>query len=338
MEQEDSFIKQATNSTPNELKRFVMPSIGFIKEQLPGGAIERNLRFVPALSRLQQDAISEESTGKGLENIPIFLPSCPNDEVRSQFLANWAEPWVQALREEIFGGSLPPFKTTQEAVNWILEENNSHPVTESQKRRLEKIDKRFRALRTWAREDDPWTFEISSSSYLLPYPGDNGWQRVVPVQAPKLIKLARETKRMEERLGWQQVQAVIFMLTGLIPFVPNVRMNIRDACTNGQHGQDVLWRRWVEIKVNGKHVTMANIKRIFNYLNRNDIVKKRPLRSIDYEIYCFVTERRKRGHTWKQILMEWRESHPQDTKHQSIRGLQKVVEKAQKKEFEIRLQ
>src|SRR5215212_10902629 len=54
------------------------------------------------------------------ESVPVFsLAPTPTDYLAGELLLEKLAPWSEALREECFGHSEPPYRTRAEAANWI---------------------------------------------------------------------------------------------------------------------------------------------------------------------------------------------------------------------------
>ena len=270
-----------------------------------------------------------------------LLPSTPGDDVRIMMLADWARPWAVAIREELFGSPEPPFKTEVEAIKWLMEEEKANPPEKKDAGPSDEWRKRIqRTIKRWEKQGNPWDIgelELRGPN-LIPYRGDDGWARYIPALGHKLSKLSNEANRMTDVIGWQNYQAMMYILIGAIPLMPRIRLEIKSKCANGEHGQDSLFRVWAELVISGKNITLRDFKWLLQRLRNKGLIKKRPIREVDARIYNFVSERRARKPkvTWEQIREQWARENPADSKHTTIRGLQKVIERAKRMESELR--
>jgi len=319
------FIQDAESTVPPQFARFAGDAARWVAELL--GTDNRHRQYVSSLAAWMA----------GLDHPSQYkFPPIPLEFVESEKRADWAKPWAQAVRKELFGTPEPPFTDMASAIAWIESEVNGidRPSNKDQARRL--WEYQLRAGEEFRRfldnEGLPFDVSVNLSAPSLSYPGKDGWWIAARVDYhPKLRRLAIEADKMARACRWHQGQAVLFVLADACPFVSRASLTIRPISTNGQHGQGTLTLREAELKIRGTDFSERDLKSIFKELRRSGVAQKKPLSPLQAQIFAFIKQHRPPWNkdnplTWKETLQAWNEANPQH-KRKSIRGLYKVIDR-----------
>ncbi|MER3401404.1 MAG: hypothetical protein C4313_09855 [Thermoflexus sp.] len=150
-------------------------------------------------------------------------------------------------------------------------------------------------------ELDRFISEVSTEFLNYAVPDDN-WQRTIPIQHDGVLYHLKQVARLLERTyGWQESQAVVFTLTGVIPLIPKAR--IRTPL--------VYFRPHDRIKLELDPRLSADEVRDLYAKARNKVFKgrDRPMSKKHLELALFLVQNP--NHTWREMAALWNEKHPE---------------------------
>ncbi len=170
---------------------------------------------------------------------------------------------------------MPPFKSKEDAISWIKKEAETEPNDalveividkETQKNLLEN----HLPLSDPVTEKNPITIKAigirSRNRETIGFPGKDDWVERLYISnqgnnywASKLARLKAQAKNLSKITGWQESQALIHILTGKIPILPQTRTVIKDKGFQTEQG-------WMQTK----YATVT----FFNpFMTREDLIK-----------------------------------------------------------------
>ena len=328
------FIEEAKNKVPPAYSQYTEKAALWVATSL--GPDRANLRHVSALAAAWA---AENAENAPSYTSPPVLP-IPLDFVQSEMRADWARPWAQEVRRELFGVPEPPFDNMASAISWIENEAGTIDRTPDEGRVTRMHDYLLRVYEEFREfldgEGLPFDVDIELKGHTLSYPGKDGWQIALPATFHReLRRLSVESDKMAKACGWQQQQTVLFILTDIPPFVSRVSLTVHPRSTNGEHGQGPLTLRSAELRIAGVDFSEKDLESVFKSLRQSGVTQKKPLRKLDARIFLFIRQHRSPWNknnplNWKETLQEWNAENPQH-RYKSIRGLQKVLKRCYEK-------
>lgn len=196
----------------------------------------------------------------------------PKNLLYSYFLLDKLSLSVKAIRRGIFKSIDAPFKTIEEATNWIEQEGQNKPSN------FEEANKLVNKLQ----EMTHWTV----SCKVLPYIGGDGWQRIIVVWAGTLSeRLADETKELAEATGFNQASLVMHILTGIKPLLPLAQIVTHISNFNAPSGETFLSHR-VELKITARDLSTSQLSQIYKEMRgKLGVESDRHIKEDDFKLY-----------------------------------------------------
>jgi hypothetical protein len=269
-----------------------------------------------------------------------WLKGQPLEVVTSTETATWAQPWAEAIRRDLFGSDAPPFATLEAASGWILEEGDSASPDAAL---VAKVG-------AWARDTQrgidelmeqgcPFDLSHRQDAPVLTLPvavkdaNDNEHTIVSALWSARLNRLAHEADAMAGATGWDQGQAVAFVLVeGILPSVPRLRAKVSLHPAPANHGQaGPLVRHWWDVRAQGADITRDDLNQFFTQMRRCGFTQKKPVRPHEVHAYLIDQEFPKGSFTDQQRLDKYHERYPEHRERITrIQGFRKAVKKARK--------
>ncbi len=145
-------------------------------------------------------------------------------------------------------------------------------------------------------------------SRMLSYglPGAKWVQHVGVRVGGVLDELWHLTDRLVKRYGWKEDQAAVFILSGVTPYLPGIRLetDYREDCPAASRITLI-----VDPFVPPQEV-LGTYSRV-----RQQILKGRyrPLSEKHLRLAVFAAEQKRKGVTWAAVMEEWNQAHPGET-------------------------
>ena len=321
----EQFVEEAIKTVPPEYHQYARQAVQWVADEL--GSHRQYFRYVsPLAAELTRAAESAKDTDPLLR-----FPIVPEDIVNSEIIADWAKPWAESVRQEVFGSPDPPFTSLTDAAAWIKEEEQtSRPESNLLRKELRDWEKKVVTEgRELQKRGMTFDFKVTVSRPVLAFPGTGDWvERAAANWSPKLRKLVRAAEGIADATGWQDAQVTAFLLIGMTPLVSRLRLNPEMKATKGEHGQGQLIRTWINVEIRGADFKFGDLKRLFRTIREYNVAQKYRLKDEAAKVWLFVREYHHiQGHTWPETLNEWLRTFPESRKR-SIRALQSAYKKA----------
>jgi hypothetical protein len=197
-----------------------------IERYIAEGKAEK--RYIPDCI-MDAAALDLESLSEGDDCFHLLARGLP--AAQGELLVKQVEPWVESIRQELFGKEAPPFKSDEtgykKAVRWIKQEAEKQPKPskkESERSReldreiMDRLQKKTRLTRQHTR------FEYRA--LILPYADlPDRWVKKLSVTIDKpLGPLADASEKIAETTGFRQHMVVAWILAGIRPALPGARL------------------------------------------------------------------------------------------------------------------
>ena len=197
----------------------------------------------------------------------------------SDYLAAAILPWVERLREEIWEGNRPPFKSGNAAARWLVQKC---PADHGMRGPI------------------PFTFPGKAGGIGLTYAGKD----------PQLKRLADEISRIANATGFDKWTLPAFILMGIEPILPRFAVSWSDRFTQLPDGRRLV-RKALRIDINAADLTLDELRTIYDTQRRAlQIRRKKALSGGHVKLYKFIRERGgppEKGSKafWEQAMQEW---------------------------------
>lgn len=308
--------------------------------------LEQSASKIISLYRKKKDIFYQTDIGDAIKEIiedvqparEVFSESTPDARLSSKFILERLTPKIEEIRKKIFGSIKAPFDQDQ-AVNWIEEKSiNSGKelkrIGEETLNEFERINEIFHKNH----------MALEMKRKLLPYVKEkDGPIFRVPVTCPELAALERETRRISERIGFNQEDLVMYILTGIEPpAIPRLKAEIK-INTYPISNREGLKVHAVNLTINARDLTPNELNQFYRKIKRplnleyESSAMPRRLSAKDEKLYNLVKDtgeppkKGESGHweSWKEIEKKWKEQT--NEKPQTWQGLRKSFNKIKKK-------
>ncbi len=235
------------------------------------------------LNELIESLIISVPPGTSKSQLQVELS--PRNLLYSYFLLDKLSLSVKAIRRSIFDSKEAPFKTTEEATNWVEQEGQKKP------RYLEDANELMIKLQ----EMTHW----SVLSKALPYIGKDGQRRNTVVWAGTLFeRLADETKKMARATGFNQDSLVMHILTDVKPYFPLAQIITHIGNYDAPSGETFTTHR-VELNIMARDLSTNQLNQLYKEMREKlGIVSDRHIKEDDLKLYETV---RRLGYPPEQI-------------------------------------
>lgn len=224
----------------------------------------------------------------------------PQTLVTSGYLCEKITPWVENVRQDIFGSSKPPFKDDiEKAVSWI-HRKAKEPLSEKDLKKRQRILKKFDEIGTLI-QGIPWT--ISWNRPILTFPGNKGYIEKVPADHPlELSNLEKVVNEMSKATGFEKYALTAFILTGIEPILSRVTVKHNNVMQTLPTGES-LRRFNIAFDINSRDLTFEEIKELYDtYRKELRISKKKKITTKQMRLYYLVKEK---GYPDKNKTIFW---------------------------------
>lgn len=187
-------------------------------------------------------------------------------------LANVIEPWVEHVRNEIFGATSPPFSDYQDAVEWLNNEEEKVPevpkedVEEAMRLMSEAKTKLWQVRQLLHHPVHPFRVEQSVVPYADLREPDVQYV-LAPIDTP-LGLLAEQSKAIAEATGLSQVSVVAYILANIDPVIRPIVVQDCQRMSTMPDGA-VVWRHHAEIEVNSGNISQDDFKLVFKQVKES---------------------------------------------------------------------
>jgi len=320
-------------SAPKGLKEdFLLAALSDVLAEgpLPPDEEEITARVIRR-AKVRQAAYAEEECPFGL--------SWPFDLLTSDLLAKKITPWVEELREKGFGARKPPFTSYEEAVRWIEETSAQDKASFLGRFREGEREKAFEQIESLAKQ---YGIDLTLQNRTLPYPGRDGWRKLVPVwPGTFLAQLEYETRKMSEATGFNQAMLVMTVLHGLKPLLARTTITTHLGSHKLPTGE-TLQSRAVTVKFLARDITFEELHGVYEQVKAFLAGKRaKGVTQESWELYRLVEKhggppQEDKTRFWEKIQGAWNRGHP-DHQFRTWQGVRKAyldllnrVEKAEK--------
>jgi hypothetical protein len=192
-----------------------------------------------------------------------LCPITPGQIVISARLAEAIKPRVDAVRNELFGATYPPFSSYEDGIAWLktVEEESLTSAKASTLRLKGEL---------------PISYSI---------PGKE-WSELISVpRGSRLVPLAQASREMAQITGFSQASVVVYILAGIAPLLPSVRIHTRPNWNE----EFQICRIQVQVEFNSPDVSYDQFRRLYGMLRHTwNVAKEKRLTERDYRILAIV--------------------------------------------------
>jgi hypothetical protein len=246
------------------------------------------------------------------------------------------KPWTEALREEGFHSTEPPYPDDESAAADYIEK-----VSAADRARW--IEARSDSEETHERIDQlarQLGLDVTSRNRFLPYgrPGDKHRKNAPVFPGTFLFKLAGEIDRVSRGTGLPPEALTTHVLTGLAPVMPRVRITKHDSHTRLPSGEQAHLRS-ATLTFRTADLTFKELRTIYDEIKTYMGGKGVQAPTLeDLELWELVQEMGGPPEPyngvrefWRRVLEEWNRRHPDDAPLKSWEGLQKKYGRVRKR-------
>jgi hypothetical protein len=271
------FIELAKQQSPEELADYIPCAVEILGElgQEHGEYYRAKVAdFILFAGRLAPLLAKE----KGRER--VSFPVTSQDVLTSDFLANKITPWVEMVRERLFGSPQAPFQSIKEAIEWI-EHEGQRGLDEETKKKAKKLMATLIGITHW-----------SIAAKTLQYPGEDGQLKVVMVWAGSALELlADQTLEMMRATGFEQASLVMYILTVYKPLLRRVKLTKHTANYLLPTG-GALRPVSLTLDIKARDLDFEDLRRIYGSIREQLQVKKgKPLNERHHKLVQIVQEK-----------------------------------------------
>ncbi len=249
------------------------------------------------------------------------------DLVSSDFLVRKITPWVNNIREELFGAPEPPFiEDLESAISWIettarIDMENKNPAAASIKKEIYQIAEQQQTHVPFLRRDIfiPVNDKIKS---IFVQPGT------------LLYNLSKKVETVAGATGFSKPSVIAYILTGLEPVLPRVNISLHSGRAKlPKNNEDktgksstTLSRKSIKIEIHSADLSPQELKAIYDrYRQELNIRKSKSLSNDQVKLFYLVYNRGgppKEGAKafWQEIREVWN-SNPANKPYKSWEGI-----------------
>jgi len=265
---------------------------------------------------------------EGEQNEVVGYALSPGMIVRAAIIAEWATPWVSQIRQALFGKPDRPFADEPKAIAWIKREERNFQT---------QATAAARTLATWQRkalsEAPPGAFGFTANVEIVretvPYV-ERGAVRFAAANSPTLHTLANVVKQLVRATGWENVQAVNFILTGTKPVQPAFILTHTVRSANAPIGEGMA-REWLTLKMPTGGLRLRQFLKVYEWVQQSGATRKKLVRPRDVAVWHFIREHGlpHEWKEWKEMHARWNKAYPKE-RFGSTLGLRKAYERVEK--------
>ncbi|HEY3373733.1 MAG TPA: hypothetical protein VGK02_01545 [Candidatus Aquicultor sp.] len=222
-----------------------------IKRKLQNSLGEREIKTIYELAqnekRLEEFGLSITPFGdKGQEQFSVDFARATSAQAASLIVAEQLSYSVQCERKRLFGDSEPPFSTQEAAITWIRETAANEPDHKI----IEVIanSDTARALFGYSPSFTSDEFHIGDpvtlnspvlinavglrgcKQKLIGFLDKHGHEAYLPISPQGMLAiLADEAESISSITGWKKEEAVMHILTGVVPILPPVTASVHET-------------------------------------------------------------------------------------------------------------
>jgi len=227
-----------------------------------GGRIKTPAEFLYECCRLAQSYVlyaASKQPQSDTDSRHMLKP--PPDLMMSKDLTEKIRPAVEQLRHELFGSSVPPFPTYEDAVQWLEQtaaEQNASTQAYSQTRiALEQsIYEKLEEYQVLTGEDYQLPFPLTLLEYAKP--GSKWVHRVNVWGRTSLATLAHTSRKLVDATGFSQASVVAYILAGIPPLLASVHIDMSDGLSK----EFQIFRRSATVTLRTPYITDAQWRKI----------------------------------------------------------------------------
>lgn len=246
------------------------------------------------------------SLSKDEEGDAANIVLTPEGLLTADYLAELYRYTVKLIRKDVFGSEDPPFKSYEEAVNWIEKKGVSLDELSNVKKGID-IGKPYKFF---FRSNDPIT--------MVYYNKDGIRTNAFAPPKSKLSRVVKIAQQLSEKTDFEWTSFVMYILADIKPLLPPYEvLALQEAkAVYSEDGTIRYTKSSVTVKLNTE-LCFDELLSLYNWIRESCGVKRsKILNSKHLQLYQMVQRRggprKGKGAVsfWKSVMEEWNESYP----------------------------
>lgn len=312
-------------------------------QEAPQESFDAACRFFAAAKRLTREAVPEcvrlvahfEAFRRGLQDQPVARPASaatvtpppsPGLQWTVDRLSRQVRPWVEAVRQEVFGARQAPFARPEDAEAWLHGEVNRYlgDSPDAERRGFHVGVWFFEPAEAPRREG--WGAEEESRLSVLLRVIKGGLREAlerasVPGGPTALLRaildgplavLEARTREIAEATGFAEADVLADLLCGTPPTQPSLRLTIQQSFTPLPVGRGTVARAQVAMTVYTRDLALSDFKHVYRAIRQQLLLTKaRPITEQDREFLALVDRlggvpagKGQKKRLWEQVRQE----------------------------------
>jgi len=301
------FITRITAHAPDEIKNYVPEVVDILNDFISherGYLMSDIPKVIQAAGGPLGALLAErDNIGGGTE-----LKSIRQDWLPSEFLIDLITPWVEDVREVLFGSKMAPFSSEEQAIRWFGEVREKSSEWERQQ---DAFFKKYPVMSA------PWGKEVPH--------GHTPWLASKHEEYPRLPRLVQtnidlfyKAGEIDEATGFDFFSIVMYILANIKPVLPCFKLHTQEEVKKLPQGKDLV-NRSVRVTIRGE-LSPDEWRSLYRDIRRELRLKRtKAFNEKHLEIYRMVQQRgsppKQRGMGtafWESVRVEWNKGHPED--------------------------